>query len=60
MTIDASAKAAYVVNGATWIGTDVPQTIYMKILAARELGLGGLMVGESWWVGGGGFWRGML
>lgn len=42
--IDAGAKAAYVVSGSTWIGTDVPQTLWMKILAAREAGLGGLMV----------------
>lgn len=30
------------------VGTDVPQTVYQKILAAGELGLGGLMVGHGW------------
>lgn len=38
------------------VGTDVPQTVYQKILAAGELGLGGLMVGawadgRQWWMG---------
>ncbi len=42
--ISSPAKAAYLVSGTTWISFDLPQTIYMKILAARQLGLGGLMV----------------
>jgi chitinase len=44
VTIHDGAKAAYLVSGSTWVGFDLPQTIYMKILAARQLGLGGLMV----------------
>ncbi len=42
--IDQTAKAAYVVDGTNWIGTDVPETFTMKIDAARQRGLGGLMV----------------
>ncbi|EFN53559.1 hypothetical protein CHLNCDRAFT_17567, partial [Chlorella variabilis] len=38
------AMAAYMVSGSTWVAFDLPQTIYMKILAARKRGLGGLMV----------------
>lgn len=44
VVISNQAKAAYLVSGTTWISFDLPQTIYMKILAARERGLGGLMV----------------
>jgi hypothetical protein len=44
VTIHEGAKAAYLVHGSTWVGFDLPQTIWMKILAARERGLGGLMV----------------
>lgn len=44
VVISSQAKAAYLVSGTTWISFDLPQTIYMKILAARERGLGGLMV----------------
>ncbi len=35
------------VYGSEWIAFDLPQTIYMKILEARKLGLGGLMVGAA-------------
>ena len=45
VTIDEGAMAAYMVSGSTWVAFDLPQTIYMKILAARKRGLGGLMVG---------------
>lgn len=44
VTIHEGAKAAYLVSGSMWVGFDLPQTIWMKILAARERGLGGLMV----------------
>lgn len=44
VVIDQTAKAAYVVDGTNWIGTDVPETFAMKIEAARQRGLGGLMV----------------
>lgn len=47
VVIDQTAKAAYVVDGTNWIGTDVPETFNMKIEAARQRGLGGLMV--RWW-----------
>lgn len=44
VVIDQTAKAAAVIDGTNWIGTDVPETINMKIDAARQRGLGGLMV----------------
>ena len=47
------AKAAYVVSGSTWIATDIPQTVWMKIQAARAEGLGGLMVSGGRFAGGG-------
>jgi hypothetical protein len=37
--------AAYAVSGSNWIGFDTPQTLWMKIQAARKRGVGGLMVG---------------
>lgn len=36
------------VDGTNWIGTDVPETFNLKIEAARQRGLGGLMVGSGW------------
>ena len=47
VTIHEGAKAAYLVSGSTWVGFDLPQTLYMKIKAADALGLGGLMVSAS-------------
>ena len=47
-SVDEAAKAAYLVSGSTWIGFDLPQTLYMKIKEAEKLGLGGLMVSSRW------------
>lgn len=44
VTVDPVAKAAYLVKGNQWVAFDNPQTIYMKIEAARAMGLGGTMV----------------
>lgn len=44
VVVSQEAKAAYLVEGNQWVSFDLPQTLYMKLLAARELGLGGLMV----------------
>ena len=44
VTLDPAAKAAYLVQGDQWVSFDLPQTIYMKIEAAREMGLGGISV----------------
>lgn len=42
--VSSEAKAAYLVRGTTWVGFDLPQTIYMKLVAAAQLELGGVMV----------------
>ena len=44
VTVDTTAKAAYLVKGAQWIGYDNPDTLRMKIVAAKGMGLGGVMV----------------
>lgn len=46
VTIDDTAKNAYLYReeDALWISFDLPQTLYMKLQAAEELGLGGTMV----------------
>ena len=44
VTVDPVAKAAYLVKGNQWVSFDNPQTIFMKIEAARAMGLGGTMV----------------
>ena len=51
VTIHEAAKAAYLVSGSTWVGFDLPQTLYMKIKEVERLGLGGLMVSASWRAG---------
>lgn len=65
VVVSQGAKAAYLVDGDQWVSFDLPQTLFMKLLAARELGLGGLMVRraargrEGGWVGEeAGVWRG--
>ena len=47
VSINAPGKAAYLQLGNTWVSFDLPQTIYLKIKAARALKLGGLMVGAA-------------
>ena len=44
VTVDPVAMAAYAVKGNQWVSFDLPQTIYLKIKAARAMGLGGTMV----------------
>ena len=41
---DPVAKAAYLSLGTQWVAFDTPQTLWMKIQAAKQMGLGGLMV----------------
>ena len=45
--IDTVAKAAYLTLGDTWVSFDLPQTLHMKIQAARDWNLGGLMVSAA-------------
>ncbi|KAL4419580.1 hypothetical protein ABPG77_003606, partial [Micractinium sp. CCAP 211/92] len=45
VAIDRTAKAAYLETPAReWISFELPETLWMKGVAARQLGLGGLMV----------------
>lgn len=44
VTLDPASKAAYLVAGDQWVSFDLPQTIFMKMEAAREMGLGGTSV----------------
>ncbi|KAL4459091.1 hypothetical protein ABPG75_013956 [Micractinium tetrahymenae] len=45
VAIDRTAKAAYLQTPAgAWISFDLPETLWMKAVAARQMGLGGLMV----------------
>jgi chitinase len=50
VTIDTTAMAAFAVDltdKTQWFSFDLPQTLYMKIQKAEEMGLGGLMVGTG-------------
>ena len=42
--VDSEAMAAYLVKGDQWVSFDAPETMFMKIKAARAAGLGGVMV----------------
>ena len=44
MVVDEPAKAAYTWLGDQWVSFDTPDTLGMKKAAAKDLGLGGLMV----------------
>ena len=41
--VDSEAMAAYLVHGDQWVSFDAPETMFMKIKAARAAGLGGVM-----------------
>ena len=44
VNVDSTAMAAYLVQGDQWVSFDAPETIFMKIKAARAAGMGGTMV----------------
>eukprot|EP00887_Chlorella_sp_A99_P002354 scaffold10.g2354.t1 len=45
--VDPITKSAWVQKGTTWISCDTPETLAMKIQAAKALGLGGIMAWDA-------------
>lgn len=47
-SVDSTALAAYAVLGDQWVSFDNKESLGYKVAKARELSLGGVMVGLSW------------
>jgi hypothetical protein len=45
--VDSRQKAAYLVQGNQWVSFDTAQTLTWKMQAAKAMGLGGVMVGNT-------------